>query len=262
MFIRVLYLHVFYSVVSFFCNMTLMPSMGSELQMLGQLIQILVIAIMTIIFVAPLMKNHKLSQQSPILRDVVLRTAIGSAIHVSATCLFVSLLFEGTKFQSWFGVVGYDGALFVTTTFPTLFHIALSHRDDKPLLFLLKYVHGVCSMFVHQDKRRVMTPINGTSSYRSVVCETFDMENQEVRRLGYQPDSLIPTTSYDVRNKHVLSDPPVYNGDDLYEGTVGTSYQSDPISPYKNTNSLNGSLLNSTAAREDIEESQNFWGRW
>jgi hypothetical protein len=241
--------------------------LGGELQMLGQLIQIAIITIMTIIFVVPLLKSQKLSQQSVVLKDVVLRTAVGSAIHVTATCTFVLLLFEGEYFQSKFGTVGYDMSLNLTTTIPTLFHIALSHRDDKPLVYMLRlFVQSLCEQCTPSE-RRVLAPRRHLVTYRDVARDAFETENNEVKRLGDMA-YLMSTSEGDSfggamgsmspRDKHVLSDVSVFGPRDNYSENRSGSAVTEPDSSYSPITTSTGSIV----TKEEVEEGNNYWGRW
>jgi hypothetical protein len=164
------------------CNLSFAPKdIRGFGQIIGQLLQVIIVVIMTAVFMRPLLRTaHAQSTQSEVLKDVIFRTAVGAALHVTLTICFMVLLFGGEVIIDGIGYVAWDIAVYATAGFPTLLHMAISHRDDKPLLFTLSTLCGACT---GNAAHKMKTKCN-FGTYRKVAIETFEEENNEVKRLN------------------------------------------------------------------------------
>jgi len=281
-----IYVVFFLAVISLLCNLTLLPRYGGQFQIIGTLIQISIIAIMTINFVRPLLrskKTQKNTSSSDVLYSVILRTAIGAAIHVTFSCIFVILLLRGDILQPKLGILFYDFSLFFSTTFPLLLHMALSHRDDKPLYFIISNIMNsiLLSLFCdcYHSENQVTPPRLNFHNYRAVALNMFESENNEVKRLGgytlsdsmvdggsthkreestFQDsifsDSLFNSPSFAPSRSFVYASPSSYGGHE----SMGNDHQSHPSHSLNQTESLSKPVdWNQTNDRDSTDEA--FW---
>jgi len=179
--VYIVYAVVVLSLMSAFFNFTLFSSLiGLTValdQVIGQILQLFIVSIMTVLFARPLLKYASGSEgkMNENIRAVVKRTAVGAAIHVTLTLAFIALLFGASSTIEVVGFMNWYIILNVTAVFPLMMHISISHRDDKPMLFAMEVFRG-SSMRDSGIKSMLQ-------AYKSKAIETLETESAEVQNI-------------------------------------------------------------------------------
>jgi hypothetical protein len=190
--------------VSFFFNITPFRHSTAQFLIYGQLLQVVIVLIMTIIFLAPLLKIIRSSSisKSLALYDVIRRTFLGAAIHVSLTVVLVTfMMIYRYDVEEVSGNTSREIAIYAYACFPTILHIGISHRDDKPFTFLFSTLcHSAADTVNKRTTQLNAALLNATASspratanirfpmkfnlktYLAVALFTFESENSEMRQ--------------------------------------------------------------------------------
>jgi len=176
------YIAAILSLLSAFCNFTLFSGFieveRAYAQILGQILQLLILCTMTLLFTRPLLKYAlgSWSQTNENIRAVVKRTAVGAVIHVTMTLAFVALILAGVTIIEAIGFVYWYMLLNVCAVIPLMMHISISHRDDKPVLLTIE-------SFRSTSNTRSVNSKSIFQAYMSKAIETLHTESAEVQSL-------------------------------------------------------------------------------
>ena len=100
-------------------------------------LQLLLVLWMTFVFTRPLLKEAKVtvSKETAFLRQIVLRTAIGCAIHFATSLVYIITLtlYVFASDKACLGTGNHYTASFSVSVLGLVAHLNLSHRDDVAL---------------------------------------------------------------------------------------------------------------------------------
>lgn len=141
------------------------------------IVQVFTVSTMTYLFTQSLLRHTsglKLKEVGHI-RAVVMRTAAGAAINVILALLQSLFIYFKKDVERAIGAAHYFVIISAAIVVPFTLHISISHRDDKPILFVIEMCRtsGVCGS-------SLATSIH---AYRAKTIETFEEEHSEVTRL-------------------------------------------------------------------------------
>lgn len=144
---------------------------------IGHLFEMPIVVIMTVMFYLPL--RHT---KSIVIRDVIKRTVIGGTLHVLLTGMFIIILKLNIQ-----NVVITITLLCLSGFFPIMFHIALSHRDEKPIVVMASF-----SLFKKNiSEEDNSSPILRTSDQQDIV------ENNEISASSHH-SNIIRASTYSL----------------------------------------------------------------
>jgi hypothetical protein len=130
-------------------------------------LQLLILSIMTWLFTRPLRANFGVAEGLnlpgfDVLRVVVLRTAMGSMLHLCTSVLYIAMLViwsEGLLCSVSRGSVYYMSTLGFTL------HLNISHRDDLPVCRLASLAFSkVCKLYWHRGGNEKGQPTDSKST--------------------------------------------------------------------------------------------------
>ena len=158
---------------------------------MGPILQVIIIFTMTVLFGRPLLRHSSVTgmEGNETIRAIVMRTAIGAALHLLLE-LFAVVLLVISKDKS--GSIGDYPLLWVFfIMIPRTLHISISHRDEKPILYAIETYRG--------SETRQARLASSLRSYRSKTITTFEGEfSGTASLLG---DSLQDDESFSLSNK-------------------------------------------------------------
>jgi len=177
----IVYVAAIFSLVSAFCNFSLLSGFieveTTFGQILGQVLQLLILCIMTALFTRPLL-NYALgswSQTNANIRAVVKRTAVGAVIHGTMSLAFIVLLLAADPIIEAIGFVDWYMLLNISVVVPLMIHISISHRDDKPVLSIVESFRSTSSAQNDVKSRSIL------QAYMSMAIETLKTESAEIQ---------------------------------------------------------------------------------
>lgn len=176
----VIYIAAALALISALCNYYAPYSGFSDVdvgysQILGQILQLLILCIMTLQFTRPLLNyaSGTRSQTTENIRAVVKRTALGAMIHGAMTMAFAALLFAQTAIVEAIGWVNWYMLVCTSVWAPLVMHISISHRDDMPLSSIVESFRNTSS--AHNLNSRSIVQM-----YMFKAIESLKTENAEI----------------------------------------------------------------------------------